>query len=403
MSLYTLTDGDRQSCKYFFSTGFDRNFLPVGIILVESLAKVMPDPYVFYVLCYDVETYETLHRLKLPNTHLIHGKDFEDLHPEVKALKSHRKIAEYYWTCKSTLLCDLHDGLNAQQFVSFLDADHYFFADPLPLFRECASSSIGMVEHQFAERYAESEKNTGKYNAGFCVFRGDEKARACLEWWRERTLEWCFDYTEDGKFGDQMYLNHWPDMFEGIHVIEHPGVAVAPWNINERNPGGGTGHFTIDGEPLILGHFHKFRSAGRGAFEPDLSGTYTFDSQVVLRIYREYAIALQTADDRIPENIYSFEVAVRRTVSAGELIRGLFARRFVLTSPFWLGWGLWKCMGWLSGFRTKDLLDKATLAFEGGDLHRARRLALQCMLRNPLRAFDKDVLYILFRRIESNR
>ena len=62
----------------------------------------------------------------------------------------------------------------------------------------------------------------------------DERGIAALRWWHDRCVEWCYQRFEDGKFGDQKYLDDWPDRFAGVHVVDHPGVGLAPWNVSRH-------------------------------------------------------------------------------------------------------------------------------------------------------------------------
>jgi hypothetical protein len=64
-------------------------------------------------------------------------------------------------------------------------------------------------------------------------FDNTEQGLKVLNWWRDRCLEWCFNRFEDGKFGDQKYLDDWTDRFEGIHVLKHLGGGLAPWNVQQ--------------------------------------------------------------------------------------------------------------------------------------------------------------------------
>ena len=69
------------------------------------------------------------------------------------------------------------------------------------------------------------------------------------KWWEERCLEWCYARFEDGKFGDQKYLDDWPQRFSDlVHVMQDKELMLAPWNA-KRFPYG----------RAICWHFHSLR------------------------------------------------------------------------------------------------------------------------------------------------
>src|SRR5205814_3398175 len=77
----------------------------------------------------------------------------------------------------------------------------------------------------------------------------------------------CYDRLEDGKYGDQKYLDDWPRA-RGVHVLEHPGAGLAPWNWMRYRIAfdGHTG--TVDGHPLVFFHFQGFKILNRWLFKP---------------------------------------------------------------------------------------------------------------------------------------
>jgi hypothetical protein len=101
---------------------------------------------------------------------------------------------------------------------------------------------------------------TGIYNVGWVSFRNDETGRSALEWWRERCLEWCFDRIEPDRFGDQKYLDDWPERFDGVRVSAIDAAGLAPWNEKRyRLSMGDRDCVHVDGAPLIFYHHAGLR------------------------------------------------------------------------------------------------------------------------------------------------
>jgi hypothetical protein len=97
------------------------------------------------------------------------------------------------------------------------------------------------------------------------VFKNDEKGKLVLKWWRDRCIEWCYARHEDGKFGDQKYLDDWLTRFEGVHSLQNLGGGVAPWNleqyefVNENGRLKGIELTSGNKFDLIFYHFHSLK------------------------------------------------------------------------------------------------------------------------------------------------
>jgi hypothetical protein len=114
-----------------------------------------------------------------------------------------------------------------------LDADMIFYADPSSLITEMGDKSVLITEHRYTNPEGLQEK-AGRFNVQFITFKNNEAGREVCFWWRKACLEWCFDRFEDGKFGDQKYLDDWPTRFKSaIHILQHEGGGLATWNIQQ--------------------------------------------------------------------------------------------------------------------------------------------------------------------------
>lgn len=241
-----------------FCTYFDIKYLHRGLALYKSL-EMSGESFTLWILCFDDETYEILNSLKLRHAILIRQSEFESGDDTLLSTKENRTRVEYYWTCTPSLPLYILKLRPEIDIIVYVDADVYFISSPLAIFEELASGSILVIPHDFSKEY-EGSINAGKYNKGIVTFRTDIHGIACLRWWRERCIEWCFNRHEDGKIGDQGYLNDWPERFPNVVVSSNPGLNAGPWNASKYSFSfGEQGQVLIAGSSLTSYHFHALQ------------------------------------------------------------------------------------------------------------------------------------------------
>lgn len=292
--------------RYNFCTLFDKNYLYRGLALYASLVEHCAD-FRLWILCMDNTAYSTLKKMDLENVTLISLREFED--KELLEVKSTRTAVEYCWTCTSSLLFYILRKHPELETLSYLDADLFFFSDPLPIYEEIGEKPIMIIPHRCSKDTKFLEKEHGIYNVSMLNFRNGQRALECLKWWRERCLEWCFSYLEDGKFGDQNYLNDWPQRFSGVHVLKHKGANLAPWNIKNYRIRLTENKILVDEDPLIFYHFHTLKIYPSLRFQL-FSADFRIKKGTVNLIYKLYIAALKKAvrdvKDIVPEFNFGF-------------------------------------------------------------------------------------------------
>jgi hypothetical protein len=245
-----------QNQIYTFCTIFDSNYYTKGLALYYSLEKVCD--FRLYIFTPDEKCFDLLLNKKLSKAIILRLSEIED--DELKKIKMVRDVAEYFWTIKASCIDFLFKNNNLD-LVTYVDADIFFLSSPDLLFMELGDNSVLITPHNFSPQYEKELKN-GIYNAGFISFRNNEFGLTALKWWDTRCREWCYKKKEDGKFGDQMYLNEL-SKFEGVHTLKHNGC-LANWNIQQYdfqiNNAKITGK-TKNGESFdtIFFHFHYLK------------------------------------------------------------------------------------------------------------------------------------------------
>ena len=211
-----------------FCTLFDINFATQGVVMYESLKEHCSN-FHFYIFAFCDESYSLLKKLNLEHVTVISLNEFED--EELLRVKPLRTKGEYCWTCSSSAVLYCLKQFNLPQ-CTYVDADLYFYSNPKVLLNEMGNKSVLITEHRYTPQYDQTA-TSGKYCVQFISFKNDARGLEVLNWWRNACLKWCYARYEDGKFGDQKYLDDWTERFKGIHVLEHLGGGVAPWNIHQ--------------------------------------------------------------------------------------------------------------------------------------------------------------------------
>jgi hypothetical protein len=245
-----------------FCTYFDSNYLPRAIALYQSLAQHCP-AFHLWMLCFDDHAFAVLQRLKLPDVTPIALDDFERGDDALLAAKANRSRVEYIFTCTPSLPLYILRHHPQVERITYLDSDLFFFADPAPVFEEMADRSILIIPHRYLPQQKHLEAVFGTFNVQLLCFCRDSNGLAALTWWRERCLEWCGDTPDNGRFADQGYLSDWPDRFEGVAVLQHPGAGLAPWNLMHYTFSRRSAGLFVDESPLIFFHFHRFQQINR--------------------------------------------------------------------------------------------------------------------------------------------
>jgi hypothetical protein len=291
--------------KLNFCTLFDHHYLSRGLALYQSLLQQGVE-FHLYIFAFDEKSDELLRKMKLPEITVVSLKEFED--PQLLAAKANRTRTEYCWTCTSSIILYCLKNFNIEN-CTYLDADLYFYQSPQLLIDEKpADAHVIITSHRYTSYYDKS-RLSGKYCVQFMYFDHSEKAMTVLNWWRERCLEWCYNRMEDGKFGDQKYLDDWTSRFEGVWELQHLGGGLAPWNIQQyRFASISEGMEISTGEIFspVFYHFHgvKFYSHGKVIYAPS---TYHLNATVQSVFYEPYVKKISEAKALIQKSGASFD------------------------------------------------------------------------------------------------
>ncbi len=286
-------------------TLYNSLYLDKGLVLYDSLCECTKN-FKLYVLCMDDKCYEVLTSLKQQNHFPIRLSEVEEYNKELLEAKQNRPFSEYCWTCTSALLLFILKNYE-EPICTYVDADMYFYHDPQVLIDEMldARKSVMMVPHRFTENNIHLSEKVGTYCIEFNTFRNDVNGLKVLNHWHSKCLECCSNLGDGIHWGDQKYMDEWPDLFpEIVHICQNVGAGIAPWNIEAyRDYDDNNGSIRYESgctSSIVFFHYASLTYRSRRLIDTGIVCTSNLNYKLVESLYQSYLLKI----DKKKENIY---------------------------------------------------------------------------------------------------
>jgi hypothetical protein len=295
-----------------FITLFNYNYLPQGLSLYYSLKKNLPEANI-WVVCMDKKVEADLKKRNLPDLNIIPLKKIEN--NRLLKVKKTRKFVEYCWTLTPFLPEFFFKKFNKTKSVTYLDADIFFYKSPIPIIKEFDKSkkSILLTEHGFHHKHDNSIVS-GKFCVQYMKFKNNKFTKKILRWWQDKCIEWCHDFPNKGRFGDQKYLDLWPKLFpKYIHISKNKKFFQAPWTFDRFNS-----------KDTIIYHFHGLKIQ---SFKVIVFNNYGLTKKIVKNIYLPYLKALKNSLNKINHDFKQITTKKKLSVNIKEFVRFKLLRK----------------------------------------------------------------------------
>jgi len=251
-----------------FCTYFDHNYLSRAMLTIRSFRRFEPNAPI-YVLPLSELCEAILRELALPNVEIVPLAVLENAYPELASVKPTRTIIEYYFTLSPFLPHFLFSRTTADR-ITYIDGDLYFYSSPRPVLDTLGDASVAITPHRFSVEFRKCYV-FGRFNVAWMSYRRCAEGLDCLNTYKADCAAWCYDRLEDGRFGDQKYLDAWPGRYPSLKIIEHKGFNLAYWNIHNYMIRVKDGAVVIDDDPLIFFHFASSQIAPDGKTKVTIS------------------------------------------------------------------------------------------------------------------------------------
>ncbi len=242
-----------------YTTICDVNYLAPALTLYRSIKACGENDFRFYTL--DDTAARYLDSLKLSGAQVFAPDDY--ISETVNALRSNRSAGSFAFTVKPVAILHALEDCPEYSWAGHLDVDMYAFGDPGKILSTLSHDKhVSLTPHRFSPSFKYYQPTAGRFNAGYAAFRNTDEGVKILRHWCRLCIEWCHDYVEEDRYGDQKYLEILADTYPAVDVCRHKGANAAPWNIDSWEVSVKDGRIHIGTDPLLFYHFQGFKIHG---------------------------------------------------------------------------------------------------------------------------------------------
>lgn len=271
-----------------------RNYAHFAQVVLASCRAAHPEADLF--VCYaDRPPHDWTETV--PGVQVIHGDQL--------GIPDWRRVAFQYTPFELSCAIKPHAmrrllELGYQEIV-YLDADTVVYGPLAEVFESLAHSSIVLTPHLLNVLPDDGRRPheraflvSGTFNAGFLALRSDDVARRFLAWWQSMVSRSCFVDLAGSLFVDQKWLDLVPGLFEGVHVLRHPGYNAGHWSLSQfpfeplEDSGQTSSGVAVDGRPLVLFHFSGMTPAAPNEYLSSQNRTSLAEIPPLLRLTTRY-------------------------------------------------------------------------------------------------------------------
>jgi hypothetical protein len=333
-----------------------KNYIGLAQILEDSL-NTHNDDTDFFIIVAD-EFSDDYNKEALPSNIIIAKNELNISAQNWMDMSFKYDLTEFCTSIKPASFLYFIEKTEYQKII-YLDPDIYIYSSFSPIYEILEHYSIVLTPHittikdiYLGDLQESSFMGSGVFNLGFCGVSRTSTSNKMLSWWHERLLDKCFNDSYNFYFTDQKWMDFLPCYFSSdeLHISNHLGMNIAPWNFFEREIFIENGNIKVRNRekeiesiefPVIFVHYsgYNYTEMKNGnVVQNNITNIKDYeDVKLLTNVYGEAVYKKREVFDKFIEQKYSygtFDNGETITKFHRRMYRSLVDKGIVFSNPF---------------------------------------------------------------------